>query len=132
MNITEYNKIYKYIDIYKLNIPIDLKIEDYYYHYNYSKNTNQEIVYRCKYPNKCKALISINIENIKKLTNPDLDQNTSIEYKKIKSNEHTCNLNKEITSKKNISKKDEDIKFLCEIINSNPFKLLTSLTESTP
>ena len=98
MNITEYNKTYKYIDIYKLNIPIDLKIEDYYYHYKYSKNTNKEIVYRCKYPNKCKALISINIENIKKLTNPDLDQNTALEYKKIKSNEHTCNLNKEITS----------------------------------
>ena len=52
---TSYNKNYKYIDKYKNNIPFDLKIDKYYYHYIYHKKINEDFIYRCKYANACKV-----------------------------------------------------------------------------
>ena len=51
---TAYNKNDKYIDKYKINIPIDLKIDKYYFTI-YHKKINEEFVYRCKYANACKV-----------------------------------------------------------------------------
>ena len=47
--LEDYNKSYKYIEELDLKIPIDLKIEQYSYHFKYIKKVNKEIIYRCKY-----------------------------------------------------------------------------------
>ena len=72
-SLDDYKNSYKYIDEFKTNIPIDLKIEKYQYHYKYIKKINKEVIYRCKYANSCKVYISIDLENITKIIGDEYD-----------------------------------------------------------
>jgi len=98
--LSEFNKAFKYIEDIDLNIPLDLRIEEYSYYFKYYKKINKEIIYRCKYANSCKVYISINLDNIKKIISKEYDDQTSIFYKYNNSNNHTCEGIKDITLKK--------------------------------
>ena len=121
--LEDYKNSYKFIDEFKTNIPTDITIEKYQYHYKYIKKINKEVIYRCKFANTCKVYISIDLENITKILSNKYVENTVIYYKYNNNQEHTCEPKKEITLKKNIYKNEDKLKVLNEIIKSNHSKL---------
>ena len=42
----DFKNSYKYNEDLKINIPLDLKIDNYLYHYKYIKNVDKEVIYR--------------------------------------------------------------------------------------
>ena len=96
----DFKNSYKYIEELKINIPLDLKIDNYLYHYKYIKKVDKKVTYRCKYATSCKVFISIDLENMNKIINNQYDENTQIFYKYNNNNKHTCEEDKENTSKK--------------------------------
>ena len=118
---------YKFIETMNINIPLDLKIEKYLYHYKYIKKITKEIIYRCKYATTCKVFISIDLENMKKIISKEYNGNEIIKYKYNNNNKHSCQDVKEIALKKNINTNDDNIKILIDIIKSNPLKTLNTI-----
>ena len=76
----DFNKeLYMHIEDKNINIPKDIKIENYRYFKYYNVNKTK-YNYRCKYADKCKVYISFNLENIKNLIDNKKDVNTIIEF----------------------------------------------------
>ena len=94
------NMIYKFIEIKIINIPVDLKIDKYYYHFKYHTLDRSNYIYRCKYATYCKVPIKIDIDNMTKLLDSNTDDNYSIEYSFINIFRHTCKINKDTKKEK--------------------------------
>ena len=92
--------MFKYIESFNINVPLDIKIDKFSYHYKYIKKVNKEIIYRCKYATTCKVYISIDLENMKNIMSKDYDENGTIIYKYNNNNKHSFQDSKEITKKK--------------------------------
>ena len=59
---------------------------------------------------------------MKNIISKEYDENGTIIYKYNSNNKHSCQDSKEITQKKNIKTKEDNINILLEIIKSNPLK----------
>ena len=102
------------------DIPKHITIKEITYSFK-EKKANYNNAYRCIH-RKCGVIINIDENNLKKIINKT--EEGKIEYTKVSSKEHSCNINKEEIDIKDIQSGKEALLLGTELIKNNLDKTL--------